>query len=151
TQLIREQEELERAVAVTPEESDIGRIVEELKLSAQQVSVLEEEGKRLDMVVHSRRGERAGCEGELQHLLKEKVESEIAGEDQQRIMGLAGRTRETMQEFLKRATAQKIDRLSALITESFRYLLRKQTLIERISVDPETFAITLYDDTGRAI
>jgi DNA sulfur modification protein DndD len=151
TQLVREQEELERAVAVTPEESDIGRIVEELKLAAQQVSVLEEEAKRLDMVVHSRRGERAGCEDELQRLLKENVESEIAGEDQQRILRLAGRTRETMQEFLKRATAQKIDRLSALITESFRFLLRKQTLIERISVDPESFAITLYDDTGRAI
>jgi DNA sulfur modification protein DndD len=67
------------------------------------------------------------------------------------MMRLAGRTRETMQEFLRRATAQKIDRLSALITESFRFLLRKQTFIERISVDPETFTITLFDQTGRAI
>lgn len=150
-QVVRDQEDVERAMAVTPEESDIGRIVEELKSTAQQVSVLEEEARRLDMVVHTRRGERAGCEGELQRLLRDRVESEIAGEDRQRMMRLAGRTRETMQEFLRRATAQKIDRLSALITESFRFLLRKQTLVERIAVDPETFAITLFDDTGRAI
>ena len=61
----------------------------------------------------------------------------------------AGRTLE--QEFLRRATAQKIDRLSALITESFRYLLRKQTLVERILIDPATFAVTLYDDAGQAL
>jgi DNA sulfur modification protein DndD len=150
-QVVRDQEDVERAVAVTPEESDIGRIVEQLKSSAQQVSMLEEEAKRLDMVVHTRRGERSGCEGELQRLLRDRVEAEISGEDQHRMMRLAGRTRETMQEFLRRATEQKIDRLSALITESFRFLLRKQTLVERIAVDPETFAITLFDDTGRAI
>jgi DNA sulfur modification protein DndD len=150
-QVVRNQEDVERAVAVTPEDSDIGCIVEQLKSSAQQVSVLEEEAKRLDMVVHTRRGERAGCEGELQRLLRDRVDAEISGEDRHRMMRLAGRTRDTMQEFLRRATAQKIDRLSALITESFRFLLRKQTLVERIAVDPETFAITLFDDSGRAI
>jgi DNA sulfur modification protein DndD len=56
-----------------------------------------------------------------------------------------------MQVFLVRVTERKIDRLSALITESFRFLLRKQTLIERISIDPATFAITLYDRAGQAI
>jgi hypothetical protein len=38
---------------------------------------------------------------------------------------LAGRTRETMQVFPQQVTERKIDRLSALITESFRFLLRK--------------------------
>jgi DNA sulfur modification protein DndD len=150
-QLVRDHEDIERAVAVTPEDSDIGRIVEQLKSAAQQVSVLEEEAKRLDLVVHTRRGERASCEEELQRLLKDKVEAEIAGEDRHRMILLAGRTRETMQEFLRRATAQKIDRLSVLITESFRFLLRKQTLVERISVHPESFSISLFDHAGRAI
>src|SRR5207248_6223611 len=72
-------------------------------------------------------------------------------EDARRMMELAGRTRETMQMFLKLVTASKIDRLSALITESFRYLLRKQSLVERIIIDPLTFAITLYDQAGQAI
>src|ERR1700731_2556389 len=56
-----------------------------------------------------------------------------------------------MVQFLERATEQKIDRLSALITESFRYLLHKQTLVDRIFIHPGTFAITLYDDGGNAI
>ena len=76
---------------------------------------------------------------------------EFAREDARRMMQLAGRTRETMQVFLGRVTARKIDRLSAFVTESFRFLLRKQTLVERILIDPATFAITLYDSTGYAI
>ena len=56
-----------------------------------------------------------------------------------------------MQEFLRRATRSKIDRLAMLVTESFRFLLRKQSLVERVCIDPETFAITLYDDRGQAI
>ena len=56
-----------------------------------------------------------------------------------------------MQEFLNRVTAQKIDRLSSLITESFKYLLRKGTFVQRIAIDPLTFAITLYDDTMRCV
>jgi DNA sulfur modification protein DndD len=64
---------------------------------------------------------------------------------------LAGRTRETMQVFLRRATERKIDRLSELITESFRFLLHKRTLVERILIDPSTFAVTLYDAKGNAV
>jgi DNA sulfur modification protein DndD len=64
---------------------------------------------------------------------------------------IAGPTRDTMQEFLRRATARKIDRLSDLITESFRFLARKQTLVERIDVDPATFAVTLFDAAGHGL
>jgi DNA sulfur modification protein DndD len=64
---------------------------------------------------------------------------------------IAARTREVMKEFLTRATERKIDRLSNLITESFLYLLRKQTMVERIHIDPSTFAITLYSESGHAL
>jgi DNA sulfur modification protein DndD len=79
------------------------------------------------------------------------VEGGFAREDWARMLQLAGRTRDTMESFLQQPTAQKIDRLSALITESFRYLLRKQTLIHRIIIDPDTFDVSLYDDAGSAV
>jgi DNA sulfur modification protein DndD len=53
--------------------------------------------------------------------------------------------------FLGQVTARKIDRLSEFVTESFRFLLRKQTLVERIAIDPGSFAITLFDHSGFAI
>jgi DNA sulfur modification protein DndD len=67
------------------------------------------------------------------------------------MLQLAERTGVTMQEFLKRVTVRKIDRLSTLITESFQYLLRKGSFVTRIVIDPLTFAITLYDGQGRGV
>jgi DNA sulfur modification protein DndD len=100
----------------------------------------------------------ACCEGGLAHAAKKpgrlwqgKLAEEFEREDCRRMAQLAGRTRDTMEEFLRRATERKIDRLSALITESFRFLLRKETLVERILIDPATFAITLYDRAGQAL
>ena len=41
--------------------------------------------------------------------------------------------------------------ISDLVTESFRYLLRKQTLVQRVQIDPESFRIELIDESGRAL
>src|SRR5262249_24500421 len=74
-----------------------------------------------------------------------------AGEEGGRMARIAGKTQVVMREFLARATERKIDRLSDLITESFRFLLRKQTMVERIHIDSSTFAITLENQAGHAL
>ena len=91
------------------------------------------------------------CQDKLAKLFEGDVKKEFDQEDQARIVRLAARTRTTMQDFLRRATERKIDRLSGLITESFRFLLRKKSMVERILIDPATFAITLYDRAGHAL
>jgi len=72
-------------------------------------------------------------------------------EGARRLIDLARKTRTAVQEFLRRATEGKIDRLAELITESFRFVPRKRTRAERILLDPATFAITLYDGAGNAL
>ncbi len=56
-----------------------------------------------------------------------------------------------MKEFLRRATASKIDRLSQKVTEAFRFLLSKKTLVQRVLIDPDTFAITLLGESGNCV
>jgi hypothetical protein len=87
----------------------------------------------------------------MARLVLRRVEEEFAANDHRRMLQLAERTGATMQEFLKRVTVRKIDRLSTLVTESFQYLLRKSSLVRRISIDPLTFAITLDDGAGRCV
>ncbi len=41
--------------------------------------------------------------------------------------------------------------MSQRVTESFRYLLRKKTLVQQVEIDPVSFAISLFDDSGQAI
>jgi DNA sulfur modification protein DndD len=147
----QEREDLERAIAATPDDADIGAVVERFKSATQGLALLNQQAGQLDAAIAAAREKVEECEGKLGKLWEGRIEKEFAREDVRRMMELAGRTRDTMQVFLQRVTDRKIDRLSALITESFRFLLRKQSLVERIVIDPATFAITVYDQAGQAI
>lgn len=149
--MTQEREDLERAVAAAPADAEIGAIVDRFKRATQALTVFNEQASQLDASVASQRQKLEETEGTLHKLLQGRIEKEFAHEDARRMMQLAGQTRDTMQVFLKRVTERKINRLSTLITESFRFLLRKQTLVEQIHIDPATFAITLYDSAGKAI
>ena len=64
---------------------------------------------------------------------------------------MAVRTQETMSEYLKRATHRKIEHLSKEVGDAFQFLLRKQSLIERVEIDPESFRIALYGTNGEVL
>jgi DNA sulfur modification protein DndD len=151
SRVTQEREDLERAIAAAPDDADIAGVVKRLKAATHTLTLLNEQASQIDAAIAGQRAELDNCGGKLRQLWQGRMDKEFAHEDGRRMMQLAGRTRETMQVFLQRVTAHKIDRLSGFITESFRYLLRKRTLVERILIDPATFAITLFDETGQAI
>ncbi len=147
----RKLEDLQRALAATPEDDSVREVAKQLKDAAKVLASLEQQVSRVDKQLDTLRNERADLEYRLGKLLRKVVDEEIRGEEDARLAGLLIRTQTTMQEFLRRATLSKIDRLSALVTESFRFLLRKKSLVQRVCIHPETFAITLFDDVGQAI
>jgi DNA sulfur modification protein DndD len=145
--LEQEREDVERGLEATPEEGEIKELMQRLQEATQRNALLEDQSKRLERDVETKNVEVERARRQVEA----KVKKEFAEEDARHMAELAARTRETMQEFLRRATARKIDRLSHLITESFRFLLRKQTLVERIFIDPSGFAVTLFDSQGNAL
>ncbi len=144
-------DDLERGIEAAPRDEEIGRVVETFKTATARHSTLKSEAERLEAEIAALKEEEKQCREKLAKLFEGDVEKEFAQEDRARIVRLAARTRTTMQDFLRRATDRKIDRLSGLITESFRFLSRKQSMVERILIDPGTFAITLYDSAGGAL
>ena len=146
-----EQDELERALAATPDDAAIAPVVERLKRATQQLAILNDRAARLDEEVRARRGFADKLSLELKNQLGLSLEAREGAEDASKMAALAGRARTTMEQFLARATAMKIDRLSAAITDAFRFLVRKKTLVEQIHIDPGTFAITLHDGSGGVI
>ena len=105
--------------------TDLERLIGERR-ATQRATLLNDQAKRLDDAITPAHAELKDAEAQMERLVLKRVEQEFAGEDHRRMLQLAERTGTTMQEFLKRVTARKIDRLSTLITESFRFLLRKQ-------------------------
>lgn len=148
---VQEKEDLARLLAATPEDTDIGAVIERLKEANQAFARLNEQAAQLDEQIDARRAELGVVERRLQEHLETQMKQGFNREDLARMTDRAAKTRTTMQEFLRRATERKIDRLSETITEAFRFLLRKRTLVERILIDPTTFAVTLYDNAGTAL
>ena len=149
--VVQQREDLERALAATPDETDIRGMAERLKAAAHTLTLLNERAGQLDEAIAAQRQKLEDGQRKLGQLWQGTIDQEFTREDDRRMLHLAGRTRETMQVFLQQVTARKIDRLSGFVTECFRFLHRKQTLVERILIDPATFAVTLYDNTGQAL
>ena len=99
------------------------------------MTTLNDEAKQLDRAIAERKADWEARRVRLQAISERAAKDEFAQDDKQRMARIAAKTRVVMKEFLARATERKIDRLSDLITESFRYLLRKQTMVERIHID----------------
>ncbi len=147
----REREEIDQILELTPQDTEINEILGKVKSATRRLTSLSEEFDRLESAIKDVRGELERCKARHQTAQKEQMDEDFKREDYQRMTTLVSRTRVIMQEFLSKATERKIERLSASITESFRFLLRKKTLVKRIYIDPLSFAIILYDETGHAL
>ena len=150
-QATTEREDLERLLAATPNEADIGQVVEKLKVATQLLARLDQQAARLDGEIAAKKAVLDSTEGKLLAHLQASARAGFGHEDNARMVVLASKTRDKMTEFLQKATERKIDHLSGLITDSFRYLLRKTGLVERIQIDPGTFAVTLFDARGQPL
>jgi DNA sulfur modification protein DndD len=149
--LMRQLEETRRDDSITPEDEGIGELLRRIRAANERMGKLKEQADQLDRAMAERRAELEARSVKLQKIREREAKEDFARDDRRRMARIAGKTRVVMQEFLTRATERKIERLSDLITDSFRFLLRKQSLVERIHIDPSTFAITLFNQAGHAL
>lgn len=147
----RDLEDVQRRLSATPQDDTVREVANELKAASSEIASFDVQIQSLENQLASSRTVRETIQSQLQKLRRKVIEDEIRVEEDRRFAGLIVRTQQTMKTYVQNATARKIDRLSELISESFRYLLRKKTLVQRVLIDPETFTITLHDSEGHSI
>ncbi|MDE0711388.1 MAG: DNA sulfur modification protein DndD [Rhodospirillales bacterium] len=113
------------------------------RLEAQFASM----GEELEKL--SRESER--CEQALSRIVEADVKAADRRHDRTRILRHAGRVRATLRRFRSAVIEQHVRRISDLVLESYLQLLRKASLISRLEIDPESFALTLYSKDGRSL
>ena len=92
------------------------------------------------------RGEQA-----LSHLLEADARVEGLRQDRARVLRHAGRVRTTLGAFRKAVIARHVRKIEQLVLESYQQLLRKASLVTRLVINPETFALTLYGQDRREL
>lgn len=83
--------------------------------------------------------------------LKHYGEQHLDQQDTDDFLKSATRAQQTLQAFRSRLTLQKLNNLESSITNYFRNLLHKSSLVHRIMVNQQTFSLTLYNTEGQLI
>lgn len=147
----RELETVQRSLAAAPKEDAIKGIAEELKAATSEITDLQQQLNRIDRELAAVEFECSELDKQITTLNRQHLDERVRTDENARIAALVTRTQSTMREFLKQATARKIHHLSELVTSSFRFLLHKQSLLQRVIIDPESFRITLIDPAGNEL
>jgi DNA sulfur modification protein DndD len=80
----------------------------------------------------------------LTRLLEEGAKAEGERQDRTRILHHSSKVRETLGAFRRAVTDRHVKRIEQLVLESYKQLLRKASLVTRLTIDSETYSLTLY-------
>lgn len=118
----------------------LGKLHEELGMLKQQQNMLEEEVERT-------RNEINDVSRELSKMLEEKSLFDRASDR----LKLAARTQKVLGEYLQRLRKEKINEFAQNFLDCFNFLFSKKDLIQRVSVDPDSFDVTLVSSRNVVI
>jgi DNA sulfur modification protein DndD len=147
-QLIVERDELDRRLAGVPAEeaivalkADCAHAREQLERARGTLRAVEAD---LERTIH----EEGHRWDQYRRLLTKNVEEGVERQSCRRIVTHAARVRETMARFRGALLGRRVGRIEQLILEGFQHLLRKDSLVSGLRVDPETFTMTLVAVDG---
>jgi DNA sulfur modification protein DndD len=87
----------------------------------------------------------------LARLLEVDARSRLQRDDRERILHHSAKVRGTLAVFRRAVIERHLRRIEQLVFESYRQLLRKTSLVSRLTIDPVSFAITLYGQDGQEL
>lgn len=125
---------------LSPLVSEMSSLQEKQAKVALDLTLLAERRAALQKEVGVRERERSRLE-----------KAELASERASARIVLAGQAREVASEYLRRLTVAKTAELERRALDSFTLLSRKERFVERLRINPETFAVSLYDAKGELI
>jgi DNA sulfur modification protein DndD len=137
---------LEAELGRVPDEDRIAHAQKDLeearKTHAGKIAALDAVKVRAEAVAR----QRAEAESRLDRFGDKEIDARVSEDDRQRMLRHSKRVRETLAKFRTRVIRKHVTNMEVLMLDAFRTLLRKSDLIHGLTIDPETFVVTL---TGR--
>lgn len=144
-------EQCETAVAAIPSDDALAAIVAERARLAAEVAEYEDalrrqvaEREALDRDIERK-------ERELERQRRVATEDRFAAQDSRRVIAACGRVRSTLSAFKTEIVRRHAEHIGSLVFDSLKQLLRKETLVTGVSIDPETFALELKGRDGHRL
>lgn len=79
------------------------------------------------------------------------IDARVAEDDRQRMLRHSKKVRDTLAKFRTRVIRRHVTNMEVLMLEAFRTLLRKSDLVHGLTIDPETFQVTLTGPNNQVL
>lgn len=143
---------VEKKLAAMPEGDAIKEIIElrdhkdkeNLELDFKINFIIDEELERMNRDLNQRKTS-------LANKIEGNLDGKFAQEDNLRISQYCKNTVPVLHEFHKALIVSHLSQIQTLILECFQSLLRKKSLVAHVTIDPETFEMTLLNDSGKIV
>ena len=142
---------LDAHLEATDEKTLAMRLYEALREVEREKAIADDELRRQNEQVESLRKQKDILLNKRIQLIKAITEKENKNDNNTRIIKYAAMSMEVLGEFKTRLQAEKVARLSSTVTECFKKLVEKDTLVSRIEIDPISLDVTIYDFDGNEL
>ena len=126
----QELDNIDRQLAEVPEEDKIAEFVNRRKKLQAEIEKAQSSIAVLDTELDRVKNDIGAKEALLSREIEKSVEIEFAQEDTKRIMEHSGKVRDTLNVFRQALVKQHIGHIERLVLDSFRQLLRKESLVD---------------------
>lgn len=137
----------ENALQKVPPEDVLKPIIEHLSELNKTLGQLQKQKQNIDETIHSVKGQLVGTEQKRDMLYRTQQQRQAHIQRPKQVENVQA----VLAEYTAQLTQAKIFTLSDAIFESFNQLSHKPDRIKRVKLDPQTFAVTLYDTYDRSI
>ena len=147
----RELEDTARELAKVPADGAIAELAKRRDAALHAQAVAEQLIQTRCEALGASHAQRDAAAATLAALLTELIEMDGAASRERLLLAQAQEIRGQLQQFRKVAVERHTRRIAAAVLECFQSLIRKASLLDALVIDPQTYAVTLYDGRGREL
>ena len=145
--ILEKQKEISAKLDVAPQQDEVGSLYSDIKETTLEIGEMEQE---LQTITNMESQEKS-----LITLLNSKIRKQLSKRkvDQRRYRGMdmIPAIQEVLNDYTQRLRTKKIKILESNIFEGIKKCFHKDGLICKISINPETYDVTLYRENGNEI
>lgn len=134
-----------------PNRDTIAQVAEERLALQKEIAELEALYAAMGQDIERQERELRRREQNLARLIEADAKEKGVRDDRARVLHHASKVRATLGAFRLAVIERHVRRIEQLVLESYQQLLRKNALVTRLSIDPESYALTLYGRDGEML
>ena len=144
-------DEVERQLAIVPEADAIRDVTARRDALIADQTEAQEALDSLEAEIDELEGKRSRQLERVDHVLKDAASEGLEEERRERLLKHSSWARETLLQFRQAALQRNLERIQDLVLECYQALLRKQSLVAGIRIDPDRYRMRLYNSADEEI